>query len=383
MTVEQQARDGFQLQYGRKPVWVASAPGRLNLIGEHTDYNNGFVLPMAIQYRTAIAAALNDSNKIVLRSEAAGETVEFDLSQPLSPEPKGRWTNYPKGVLAGFLAAGIAPRGFDAVIHSSLPLGSGLSSSAALEAATATLLEAVCGTKLDPVRKALLCQKAEQTFAGVPVGIMDPFISILGREGQALLLDCRSQETAWIPFEDPAISVLVVNTNVKHQLAKSAYAERRQQCVTAARTLGVPSLREASFELLNHAAGLDDVVRRRARHVIGEIARTIQAAQCMRERDWTALGQLFDASHESLKTDYAVSCAELDAVVEIAQALGHDNGVFGARMTGGGFGGCVVALIDTAQQVPIMQKIGEAYRSRTGITATMFVSRPAAGARLC
>jgi galactokinase len=372
----------FAAHYGRAPRWIASAPGRLNLIGEHTDYNDGFVLPMAIEFRTAIAAAPNGSSRIVLRSSAASETAVIDLSEPLQPEGPGRWINYPKGVLAGFVAAGHRPRGFDALIASDVPVGAGLSSSAALEAATATLLEGVCGVELDPVRKALLCQDAEHTYAGVPVGIMDPFICILGRRDEVLLLDCRSRETVWLPLEDPEVTVLAINTNVRHRLAESGYAERRRQCEAAARIIGVPSLREADLELLERTAGLDELTRRRARHVISEIARTAEAARCLQERDWPAFGRLIHSSHESLKSDYGVSSPELDAVVEIARAIGLRGGVFGCRMTGGGFGGCAVALIATRAAEAIMSEIGAQYLRRTGTAATMFVSRPAAGAQL-
>lgn len=368
--------------YGRAPRWIASAPGRLNLIGEHTDYNEGLVLPMAIECRTAIAAAPNDSARVTLRSEAATETGVIDLSEPLRPEAARGWINYPKGVLAGFVAAGLRPRGFDALIASSVPMGAGLSSSAALEAATATLLEAVCEVKLDPVRKALLCQEAEQAYAGVPVGIMDPFICILGRRGQLLLLDCRSRETQWLPFDDPEITVLAVNTNVKHRLAEGAYGERRRQCEAAVRALGVRSLRDADPEMLGRTASLDPLTRRRAHHVISEIARTVEAARCVRERDWPALGRLIDASHDSLRDDYEVSSPELDAVVDIARSIGRPGGVLGCRMTGGGFGGCAMALILTREAAAIMSEIGARYRSRTGLEASAFATRPAAGAEL-
>ena len=382
MSVLENVGKAFAAHYGRPPQWIASAPGRLNLIGDHTDYNDGFVLPMAIEFRTAIAAAPNDSARIVLRSEATSETAVIDLAGPLQPEPPGRWINYPKGVLAGFVAAGYRPRGFDALIASSVPIGAGLSSSAALEAATVTLLEAVCAVELDPVSKALLCQHAEHTYAGVPVGIMDPFICILGRRDQVLLLDCRSRETVWLPLEDPDVTVLVINTNVKHRLAESGYAQRRRQCEAAARALGVRTLREADLGMLERTAGLDELTRRRARHVITEIARTVQAARCLRERDWPALGALIDSSHESLQHDYEVSSPELDAVVEIARSVGLRGGVFGCRMTGGGFGGCAVALIATRETPAITTEIGARYRRRTGTTATMFASRPAAGAQL-
>jgi galactokinase len=378
------AHVAFQTHFGRPPRWLASAPGRVNLIGEFTDFNDGFVLPMAIERRTVIAAAPNVyPNKVVLRSEATGETVSVDLSEALRPDGKGRWVNYPKGVLAGFLESGLRPRGFDAVIHSTVPIGAGLSSSAALETAMASLLEAITGVTLDPVDKILLCQKAEHTFAGVPCGIMDQFISALGRSGQVLLLDCRSKEPAWLPWSDPAVAVLVINTNVKHELSSSGYADRRRSCENAARVMGVPSLREASMEKLRQASGsLDEMSVRCARHVIGEIERTVQAAECIRRSDWVDFGRLMGASHVSLRDDYAVSCFELDTAVEIAQGIGRNGGVFGCRMTGGGFGGCAVALIETAAQDAIVGEIAAAYLRRTRIEPTLFVSRPAQGANV-
>jgi galactokinase len=284
-------------------------------------------------------------------------------------------------VVAGFLERGIRLQGFDAVIDSSVPIGAGLSSSAALETATASLLEVLSGAQLEPVDKILLCQKAEHTFAGVPCGIMDQFISALGRAGQVMLLDCRSHQPTWLPWTDPAVAVLVINTNVKHELSSSGYADRRRSCEHAAKVMGVPSLREATLEKLSQVAGsLDDMSIRCARHVIGEIERTVQAAECIRRSDWNEFGRLMGASHVSLRDDYAVSCFELDAAVEIAQGIGRGGGVFGARMTGGGFGGCAVALVETAAQESIMRQVSAAYRERTRIEATLFVSPPAAGA---
>ena len=378
------ARSAFQTHFGHSPRWLASAPGRVNLIGEFTDFNDGFVLPMAIERRTVIAAAPNDSpDRVVLRSEATGETVSVDLSEVLRPDGKGCWTNYPKGVLAGFLESGLRPRGFDAVIHSTVPIGAGLSSSAALETAMASLLEATTGVALDPVDKILLCQNAEHVFAGVPCGIMDQFISALGRSGQVLLLDCRSKEPAWLPWSDPAVAVLVINTNVKHELSSSGYADRRRSCENAARVMGVPSLRGATMEKLRQVSGsLDEISVRCARHVIGEIERTVRAAECISRSDWVEFGRLMGESHVSLRDDYAVSCFELNTAVEVAQGIGREGGVFGCRMTGGGFGGCAVALIETAAQDAIVREITAAYLQRTGIEATLFVSRPAEGANV-
>jgi len=247
--------------------------------------------------------------------------------------------------------------------------------------ATATLLEVITSKKLDPVEKALLCQKAEHEFAGMPCGIMDQFISVMGRENSLLLLDCRSRRTELVPLKDPTVAVLIVNTNVKHQLTGSEYPTRRKQCEEAARILEVPSLRGANPRALEEARGrMDPVVYRRARHVIGEIERTVYASEGIRASNWAAVGQLMYASHDSLRDDYEVSCKELDAIVEIAQAIGIKGGVYGCRMTGGGFGGCTVALVKASAIEAISKKIAEDYKNKTGIEATIFSSRPAAGA---
>jgi len=372
----------FKKVYGRPPRWIAAAPGRVNVIGEHTDYNDGFVLPMAIEFYTVMAAdrPLNGLEVITLRSTLEAEVAMIDLSQPVVPgAPK--WGNYPRGVVAGFQARGIQPGGLDVLLHSTVPLGSGLSSSAALEVCTATLLEAVTGTTLDPVDKALLCQRAEHDFAGVPCGIMDQFTSALGREGHLLLLDCRTRKTEIVPLQDPSVALLIINTNVKHELSGGEYAERRAQCEEAARNLGVESLRDVTVEQLeNGKSKMRELVYRRARHVIGEITRTVHAAGCVRKSDWVAVGRLMHASHVALRDDYEVSCPELDAVVEIAEAIGEQGGVYGCRMTGGGFGGCCVALVKASSADAITKKIADDYRARTGIAATIFASRPAAGA---
>ncbi len=379
----QQTAEQFEKAYGRPPRWVAAAPGRVNVIGEHTDYNDGFVFPMAIDRYTVIAAApvTNGSAKIQLRSELGDRPTLIDLSQPLKPAPKGTWFNYPLGVIAGFVARGNKLGGFDAFIHSTVPLGGGLSSSAALEVATATLLETIIGKPLEPVEKALLCQKAEHDYAGMPCGIMDQFISVLGKKDHLLLLDCRSCKPELVPMTDNSVAILITNTNVKHELTGGGYAKRRQQCEEAAKILGVKSLRDADSDMLERARSrMDPVVYRRARHVIGEIERTVHAAEGVRASNWPTVGQLMYASHTSLRDDYEVSCPELDAVVEIAQELGLKGGVFGCRMTGGGFGGCAVALVEAAKVAGISDRIATEYEQRTKIKPTLFVSRPAAGA---
>jgi len=371
----------FKTTYGRPPRWIVAAPGRVNLIGEHTDYNDGFVLPMAIErYAVMAADTAAAPGTISVYDTQFKETAKIDISQPVA---KGlpKWSNYLRGVIAGFQQRGLAVPALDVAMLSTVPLGGGLSSSAALEVCTATLLEAATGKAMDPVEKALLAQKAEHDFAGVPCGIMDQFISALGRSGHLLLLDCRTRKTELVPMSDPSVALLIVNTNVKHELGSGEYAKRRAECETAARILGVPSLRDATAEGL--AAGrekLDDVVFRRARHVIGEIERTIHAAEAIRASNWTAAGQLMYASHASLRDDYEVSCPELDAVVEIAEDIGIPGGVFGCRMTGGGFGGCAVALVKSRLAEEITKKIATDYDIKTGIQATIFSSRPAAGA---
>jgi len=375
--------DQFAKAYNRQPRWIAAAPGRVNIIGEHTDYNDGFVFPMAIERYTVVAAApSNDKvNRIQLRSTAGGPSVEIDLSHPLKPAKKGTWFNYPLGVIAGFVARGSNPGPFDALIHSTVPLGGGLSSSAALEVSTATLLETITGKKLDPVDKALLSQKAEHEYAGMPCGIMDQFISVMGKKDHILLLDCRSRKTELVPMTDPSIEILITNTNVKHELTGGEYAKRRSQCEQAAKVLGVSSLRDADATKLEQARPkMDETVYRRAKHVISEIERTIHAAEGVRASNWITVGQLMYASHSSLRDDYEVSCPELDAVVEIAQTIGSKGGVFGCRMTGGGFGGCTVALVQSDKVPAISARVAAEYEKRTKIKPTLFVSRPADGA---
>ena len=380
--VAEQAGEMFTKCYGQAPKWIAAAPGRVNLIGEHTDYNDGFVLPMAIERYTVIAASRNTKREITLHSVTTGETANFNLRSKLQPgEPS--WSNYVRGVVAGFQKHGAKVAGFDAVIDSSVPFGGGVSSSAALEVATATVLEAMIGHKLDPVSKALLCQQAEHEFAGVPCGIMDQFTSVMAREDHALMLDCRSREATLVPMKDPSVTVLVINSNVRHKLVDGVYASRRAQCETAARLLGVTALRDASLVQLEAARkNMDPVVFRRARHVVTENERTVRTAAAMRNADWHTVGQFMYASHDSLREDYEVSCPELDAIVEIAKSIGEKDGLIGCRMTGAGFGGCAVSLVRTEALKLIGRKFEEEYENKTGTTPAIFATRPAAGARM-
>ena len=373
--------DEFQKAYARPPRWIVAAPGRVNVIGEHTDYNDGFVLPMAIE-RYAIMAADNASTpgKFSIYDAHFKESAAIDVSAPVT-KVASKWSNYIRGVLCGFQNRGATIPALDVAFMSTVPLGGGLSSSAALEVCTATLIEAATGMAIDPVEKALLAQKAEHDFAGVPCGIMDQFISTLGREGHLLLLDCRTRKTELVPMSDPTVALLVINTNVKHELSGGEYAERRAQCEEAARNLGVKSLRDVTPDQLEKGKNkLSEVVYRRARHVIGEIERTVHAAEGIRASSWPSVGNLMYASHYSLKDDYEVSCKELDDVVEIAEDIGYKGGVYGCRMTGGGFGGCCVALVKADCVDAITKKIAADYKIKTGIEAAIFASRPAAGA---
>jgi galactokinase len=384
---DQAADVGHQYEkfFGAPAQWVVAAPGRVNLIGEHTDYNAGFVFPLAIERYVVIAGGSAKTTagqqRVRVSSMLLGQTAEFALQQR---EPQRRdWTSYIRGVFAGCAEREMKPGALNLLVDSKVPLGGGLSSSAALEVATATLLEAATGVQLDPVDKARLCQKAEHEYAGMPCGIMDQFSSALGAEGNLLLIDCRSETAELVPMDDPSVAVLVINSNVKHELTGSEYPERRAQCEKAAKSLGVSSLRDvSSAELAAEQGKLDLLLYRRARHVVGEIERTLEAAQSLKDRDWPRVGELMYASHASLRDDYEVSCEELDALVEIAQAIGQSGGIIGARMTGGGFGGCIVALVRTGREREIAERIGRAYKERTGIDAMAFVTRPARGAHI-
>jgi galactokinase len=385
-SLARRAGDRFRTHYGRPPRWLAASPGRVNLIGEHTDYTDGFVLPMAIDRHVVLAAdrpaaAEGAAGDPLIRLRSATQdsraTIAADGSE-ISGAPG--WTSYLRGVVARMRARGIDAGPLDVLIDASLPLGGGLSSSAALEVATATLIEAVAGRALDGLEKAKLCQQAEQEAAGVPCGIMDQFSTVMGRPDCLMLLDCRSLRAEWVPLSDPGVTVLVVNSRVKHSLADGAYARRRAQCESAAAALGVPALRDATLDGLERARpGLDPTLYRRARHVISENGRTVLAAAAIRLADWPEVGRLMVASHESLRDDYEVSCPELDWLAERAGAL---PGVFGSRMTGGGFGGCTVSLVRSDAVGDVARAIRAAYHARWGIDPDVFTTRPARGAAL-
>ncbi|KAJ7427465.1 Galactokinase [Willisornis vidua] len=374
------ARRAHEAAFGGPAVLAAWAPGRVNLIGEHTDYNGGFVLPMALQLGTVLVGSPTQDGtiSILTTSAEADEPHRVQFPAPhhgssLSPG-QPRWANYIKGVIQHY-RGGPVP-GFSAVIASDIPLGGGLSSSAALEVATYTFLQQLCPDDGDLVAKALVCQKAEHTFAGMPCGIMDQFISVMGKEGHALLIDCRSLETVPVPLTDARLAVLITNSNVQHTLTGSEYPTRRRHCEEAATALGKASLRDATMAELEAARSrLSEEVYRRARHVIGEIARTAQAARALQDRDYRMFGRLMVESHNSLRDDFEVSCPELDELVAAALEV---DGVYGSRMTGGGFGGCTVTLLEAGAAERAQQHIQERYSG----TATFYLTQPSGGAKV-
>lgn len=375
----------FKAKYGWDADLVVAAPGRVNLIGEHIDYNDGFVLPMALERHVIIAASMNllrSPTSIRLHSINLGESQTIELREPMESGRQG-WVCYVEGVIAGFLERGAVVPAFDAVFGSTVPLGGGLSSSAALEVATATLLEQLTGRQLEPREKALLCQQAEHRFAGVPCGIMDQFSSVFGQAGELMLIDCRSAEIEHVPFDSSEISVLITNSNVKHELTGGEYATRRSECDLALGKLGHSTWRNVTLDDLEKRRNvLTDAEFRRARHVVTEISRTIEAAKAFRGNDWDAVGQLMYASHDSLRDDYEVSCRELDFLVEIARKLGQRNGVIGSRMTGGGFGGCTVSLVENKKLNSVIESLKSQYESETGIKPNCFSSQPGRGAHV-
>ena len=372
----------FEEKFSAKPDVVVAAPGRVNLIGEHIDYNDGFVLPMAIERYTVIAAKVDPENEstATLYSVDMDEQVEISLVDPTKREDS-HWSNYVAGVVSGMVKdKGVSIPGFQAVAKSNVPIGGGLSSSASLEVAAATVIEAVTGQAIPKVDKALVCQKAEHQFAGVPCGIMDQFSSVLCESDHVLLLDCRDQSFQQIPFSNPDIVVLIINSEVKHELSGGEYAQRRSQCEVALEKLGAKSYRDVTLQQVQEKkAELDPVVFNRAHHVVTEIARTVKTAEAMKKNAWQTVGELMYASHASLRDDFEVSCKELDVLVDIA---GKTDGVIGARMTGGGFGGCIVALVQGNKADSISDSICREYEAQTGVKPTAFMTRPGQGAHV-
>ena len=373
---------GFSERYGATPR-VFSAPGRVNIVGEHTDYNDGFVLPIAIDRRTFVAIAPGNNGVVRAASLVVDEATEFKIDQP-EEFSVHKWAKYVAGVAWTLHNRGIKLRGADILIDSDVPIGGGLSSSAALEVATGTALTAIAGATIEPEQLALAAQKAEHDFVGAKVGIMDQFAATFGRKHHALLIDCRSLKTKQISLRNLNAAIVVCNTNVKHQLAASAYNQRRAECEQGVELLrqrlpDIRALRDVSvadFEKYEHE--LPDPVRRRCRHIVTENERALRAAQALEHGDREHLGKLMRQSHESLRIDYEVSCRELDLMVEIAS---RQEGVFGARMTGGGFGGCTINLVRKEKLKSFTETVAADYRAATQIAPAIYVVRADDGAR--
>lgn len=367
----------FRSRFGSDPAWLVRSPGRVNLIGEHTDYNEGFVLPMAIDRAVWIALRPRPGRDVVAASLDFAEEKAFSLDG-LRREGRG-WWEYLKGMAWVLGEAGDRLAGWEGTLAGDVPIGAGLSSSAALEMAAARAFAAVSGRAWDPVRMAKLAQRAENEWVGVGCGIMDPLIIGAGREGHATLIDCRSLEMRPVPLP-PGTVVAVLDTSTRRELTGSAYNERRAQCEEAARTLGVKALRDVTASALEaRAEWLSDTLRRRARHIVTENARTLEAAEAMRAGDARRLGRLMNESHASMRDDFEISTPMLDVMVECAQAA---VGCDGARMTGGGFGGCVVALMDEAAAPAFLDAVGRRYSERTGLTPSLYLCRPEGGTAL-
>lgn len=372
----------FSQWFTGTPTVVASAPGRVNLIGEHTDYNDGLVLPVAIDRHVVIAARPTAEKRIRLVSSVYEGQSEFPTASPESPTLP-LWARYIQGVAVQVAARGIRLAGFEAAISGDLPIGAGLSSSAALEVASALVLETMSASPLAPRDRALLCHDAEVEFVGVPSGIMDQFASTLCRRGHALFLDCRSLDTHHIPL-GAKLAIAVCDTGVARTLASSAYAQRRQECAEAVqalrdRGLEITSLRDLSVDDLGKVDELPDPLRQRARHVVTENGRVIETARLLEGAQPSSLREVFAASHRSLRDDYAVSSPELNAMVDAALDA---PGCLAARMTGAGFGGAVVALVDRAWSQAFLDNVSSGYTRRTRRVGRCFMTDAADGARV-
>ena len=363
----------FEAHYGGAPAVVVRAPGRVNIIGEHTDYNDGFVLPAAIDREVWIALDPVDADAIDMVSASADEPAHVPLDS-WNDKAEG-WGRYVQGVAWALHESGLPLAGWRGALISDVPVGAGLSSSAALELAVARACSVTAGWEWDAVAVAKLCQRAENAWVGVNSGIMDQLASAAGVEGHALLLDCRSLQIGPEPLPE-GITLVVMDTSTRRELSSSGYNDRRRECEEAAEALGVKMLRDVTPEQLE-GANLDDVLARRARHVVTENARTVAAAEAMRAADTAQLGSLMNASHRSMRDDFEISGDALDAIVAIATTI---DGCAGARLTGGGFAGCAVALVATDAVDDFCTELEQRYQRDTDLTATTHVCRPSDGA---
>lgn len=367
----------FVTRYGRAPDVVARAPGRVNLIGEHTDYNQGFVLPIAIDRAVWLAARARPDRRVAVSSLDFDETAAFDLDNLRRGGPA--WSEYVKGVAWSLEREGHRLSGWEGVLAGDVPVGAGLSSSAALELAIARVFASLSALPWEPASIARLAQRAENEWVGVRCGIMDQMVSAAGRRGHALLIDCRSLALETVPLP-PSTVIVVMDTATRRGLVESAYNERRAQCEAAALALGRRALRDVSEdELERQASKLTDVHLRRARHVVTEDARTLEAAAAMRQGDAERLGRLMKASHDSLRDDFEVSSPELNTMVACAS---QEPGCLGARMTGAGFGGSAVALVQAEAAQRFCERVAADYQAATGLQPDLTVTQAADGASL-
>jgi len=372
----------FRSVYGTDPR-LFSAPGRVNLIGEHTDYNDGFALPMAIDRRTVVAAAKRTDRKVRVTSNGIAKSEEFDLDRP-GPKRRNSWLDYIEGTAQCLEMRNIKLVGADLFIESDVPSGAGLSSSAALEMSLALAMTSLASNEDFPrVELALAGQAAEHAYVGTMCGIMDQFVAALGQTDHALLIDCRTLETTPIPFAVPGAVILICDTGVKHELATSQYNRRRAECQRGVELLrrvlpDVRALRDVSVaQFEQYGETLADPVRKRCRHVVTENARTLDAVHALSEDDLSEFGRLMVLSHRSLQHDYEVTCPELDLCVEVATS---QEGVYGARMTGGGFGGCTVNLVKREAVGPVSDALRREFERRFGKRPEIFASRASQGA---
>ncbi len=369
--------DAFHQRFGEKPVWIVRAPGRVNLIGEHTDYNDGYVLPMAIDRATWIALRPRTSRQVQLYSLDHVAACSFSLES--IERDRMHWSEYPKGVAHTLLAHGYPLSGWEGVTACDIPMGAGLSSSASFELAVARAFSAVSGFAWDKQLMARLCQQAENQWVGVKCGIMDQMISAIGEEGKAILIDCRDNAHRAVPLPQ-GVTVVIMDTMTRRGLVESAYNQRRQQCQEAAKAFGAKALRDVDLDTyLQKAELLHPVTRRRAKHVITENQRTLDAAAAMERGDATTLGILMRDSHTSLRDDFEVANDALNSIVDAAQS---HVGCLGARMTGAGFGGCAVALVATSMVESFMQHVDETYQKNNNTTPNLYSANASAGASI-
>lgn len=359
----------FKQRFSGDPVWITKSPGRVNLIGEHTDYNDGFVLPMAINYATRVALRPRNDGKVITTALDLDQSLEFDLNSVT--KGKYDWQEYIKGVAWALQQDNRQLTGWEGVFSGKIPIGAGLSSSAALELAIARAFSLVSGFEWDPARMALTCQKAENHWVGVSSGIMDQMISASGKKDFALLIDCRSLETKHVPLPQNT-QIVILDTNTRRGLVDSAYNDRREQCEEVARHFKVKALRDITLKQLEgEKSRLDKLLYQRARHVVSENQRVLHAVDALSTGDAKNFGSLMNASHISMRDDFEISRKEMDQMVEIAQC---QPGCYGARMTGGGFGGCAVAIVENDKVESFHKNVVSLYREKTGLDPQVYIS---------